>query len=92
MSCILTEDEVLNFIAKSGIEEDRKYYALNHLIALSFLGVEVKRAEFRYCTNADEIQKLNKRKDRYILKNLKSRYKIHKAFHAFLESLEEGED
>jgi hypothetical protein len=86
MPDIVTEDKAFSFIAKSGIEEKRKFHALNHLIALSFLGVEVDRNEFRYCTNAYEIQKLSKLKERYILNNnVEPRYRIHNAFHAFLE-------
>ena len=83
---ILSRGEVLRTIAKSGVDEDRQQYALRHLIALSFLGVEVRSNEFRYCSNIDEIQKLERLSERFGGDSaVAPRYRIHKAFHAFLE-------
>ncbi len=71
---------------KSVVDEDRQEYALRHLIALSFLGVEVRPNEFRYCSNIDEIQKLERLSERFADDSaIAPRYQIHKAFHAFLE-------
>lgn len=85
-SGILSREEVFRTISKSGVDEDRKEYALRHLIALSFLGVEVRSNEFRYCSNIDEIQKLERLSERFAGDSaIAPRYQIHKAFHAFLE-------
>ena len=85
-NCILTKDEVLAAISKSGLEDERHEYAISHLITLSFLGVEINPNEFRYCTNSEEILKLEKLSERYAERSMKKpRYKIHNAFHAYLE-------
>jgi len=82
----LSREEVLHIISRCGIDENRQESALSHLVALSFLGVEVRLNEFRYCANVDEIQKLEKLSNRYALDNgIEQRYRIHKAFHAYLE-------
>ncbi len=85
-SSILYRNEVSKLLFKSGIDKNRHDYALHHLIALSFLGVEIKLNEFRFCTGTDEIQKIEKLSERYITaENKIQRYQIHKAFHAYLE-------
>lgn len=85
-SSILCKNEVFKIMSKSGIDKNRHDYALRHLIALSFLGVEIKLNEFRFCTSADEIRKIERLSERYITtENKAQRYQIHKAFHAYLE-------
>ena len=85
-SSILHKNEVFKILSKSGIDKNRHDYALRHLIALSFLGVEIKLNEFRFCTSADEIRKIERLSERYITtENKAQRYQIHKAFHAYLE-------
>jgi len=85
-SSILCKNEIFTILSKSGIDKDRHNYALHHLIALSFLGVEIKLNEFRFCTSADEIRKIERLSERYItIENKAQRYQIHKAFHAYLE-------
>ncbi len=83
---ILSREEVFRTISKSDIEKDRQEYALRHLIALSFLGVEVRLNEFRYCSNIDEIQKLERLSARFASDSvIAPRYQIHKAFRSYLE-------
>lgn len=85
-SSILHKNEVFKILSKSEIDKNRHDYALRHLIALSFLGVEIKLNEFRFCTSADEIRKIERLSERYITaENKAQRYQIHKAFHAYLE-------
>lgn len=85
-STILTRDEVLSIVVKSGIEDNRREYALQHLVSLSFLGVEVSPDKFRYSLNAENIQKLVRLSERYIAtSSSEPRYRIHNAFHAYLE-------
>lgn len=83
---VLSKEDVLRTISKSRIDEERREYALRHLIALSFLGVEIKPNEFRYCSNVREMEKLERLSDRYARDSTSvPRYQIHKAFHAYLE-------
>jgi len=83
---ILTKNEIRQIISKSGIVDERLEYAIRHLFALSFLGIEVKKNDFRYCSNSDEIQKIEKLSERYVTENsLDQRYQIHNAFHSHLE-------
>jgi len=85
-SSILYKNEILKILSKSGIDKNLYDYALGHLIALSFLGVEIKLNEFRFCTSADEIQKIERLSERFVTNKKKGqRYQIHKAFHAYLE-------
>jgi Cdc6-like AAA superfamily ATPase len=85
-SSILHKNEIFKIFSKSGIDKNRHDYALRHLIALSFLGVEIKLNEFRFCTSVDEIRKIERLSERYITtENKAQRYQIHKAFHAYLE-------
>ncbi len=82
----LSREDVLRNISNRGIGEDRQEYALRHLIGLSFLGIEVKPNEFRYCSNVDEMEKLERLSERYASDSASApRYQIHKAFHAYLE-------
>lgn len=83
---VLSRQEVQTTIEKSGLESARQEYAIAHLIALSFLGVEVNSDQFRYCMNPDEIPVLTKLSERYSRgRSLEQRYRVHNAFHAFLE-------
>jgi len=85
-SSILYKNEIFEIFSKSGINRKRHNYVLRHLIALSFLGVEIKLNEFRFCTSSDEIQKIKRLSERYIAaENKTQRYQIHKAFHTYLE-------
>jgi len=85
-SSILYKTELFEIFSKSGINSNNYDYTLLHLIALSFLGVEIKLNEFRFCTSIDEIQKIKRLSERYIAaENKTQRYQIHKAFHAYLE-------
>lgn len=85
-SSILYKNEIFEIFSKIGINRKRHNYALHHLIALSFLSLEIKLNEFRFCTSADEIQKIKRLSERYITTEDKAqRYQIHKAFHAYLE-------
>jgi len=85
-SKILSREDVLRTISKSRINRERQEYALRHLVVLSFLGVEIKPNKFRYCSDVDEMQKLERLSDRYASDSASApRYQIHKAFHAYLE-------
>jgi len=85
-STILSREGVLRTISKSRIDEERQEYALRHLVLLSFLGVEIKPDEFRYCSNVGEMEKLERLSERYAGDSASApRYQIHKAFHAYLE-------
>lgn len=85
-STILSREDVLRTISKSHIDKERQEYALRHLVVLSFLGVEIKPNEFRYCSNVGEMEKLERLSDRYASDSARApRYQIHKAFRAYLE-------
>lgn len=85
-NCILTKEEVLKSIAKSGLKKNLWDHAISHLISLYFLGVEINPNEFRYCTNSEELRKLEKLSELYAERSMKAPcYRIHNAFHAYLE-------
>jgi hypothetical protein len=85
---ILTQTEVASILSKAEIPQEKHLDVTNHLIGLSFLGIEVARGNFVYSDEPREHRKnlvlaFNLSKDR--------RYCIHPAFWAYLEIGEIGE-
>ncbi len=83
---ILNADDVGALIAKAGIEEEQRQEVINHLCALSFLGLETQLGEFVFVNEDEELKKAE-----VLSRNLSEsrgsspRYRINPPFHAFLE-------
>jgi hypothetical protein len=82
---ILTQPEVAHILSKAHIPQEKHLAVTEHLIGLSFLGIEIDRNQFVY---SDEPREL--RKNMVLAINLardeqSRRYAIHPAFWAFLE-------
>ena len=89
---ILPLDAVKRAVGRGGIPEESQLTVVEHLCNLTFLGVEVRRGEFRFAEDEQEA-----RKDAVRARNVAealgepARYKINPAFCAFLE-IDESDD
>ncbi len=82
----ITHPELLKILSNAKIENENYDFALHHLITLSFLGLKVKDKEFRFCSNEEDVPKIEILAKRYAqLKGKEITYKIHNAFQSYLE-------
>jgi hypothetical protein len=83
---VLHEDEVLSSLAKAGVATSDQHQALRHLCGLSFLGLEVRNAEFAFVEDEDELQKAEVMARKLVEdRGGERRYRINPPFHAYLE-------
>jgi len=81
----VTEDEVAECIKGAGLASDLKESLMDHLIKLTFLGIEVDEGEFVFSEDPKELKRNNiigSKLARQLKR--KRRFKIHPAFYAFL--------
>ena len=82
---VLPRNLIFKFISSAGIPENSYTHVLDHLVKLSFLGMEVGPAEFAFSEEPGEYKK-NVILARKIEQNEDDRrYQIHPAFRAYLE-------
>lgn len=83
---ILSEEEVIAALVRANIPADAHESAINHLINLTFLGIETKEGEFRFSEDEQEAR-INSVLAAKLASDLarSSRYKINSAFCAFLQ-------
>ena len=83
---LISRSEVRQTIQNAGISEAKLDDVLRHLVARTFLGPEVNDGEFRFVYElsdlpiVESLERVRARGTRYDL-----RYKIHPAFHSYLE-------
>jgi hypothetical protein len=84
---ILTEQEVRQIILASGIEKSKVDYALDHLVGLTFLGLEIREGDFQYAEDLSEFQRQTAIAKKMIRhgKHRMQRYEINPAFYSYLE-------
>jgi hypothetical protein len=82
---LIFEDELEKCIKDAGLPIEMKDDLLNHLIRLTFLGMEVNSNTFEFVEDPKELKKAQILSAK-IARQLKSRrrFKIHPAFHSFL--------
>jgi Cdc6-like AAA superfamily ATPase len=83
----LSYDDVRARILKAEIQETSVDSVIEQLCALTFLGVEVADGDFRFPDSAAELKKVEVLARRLCeIRNSKPSYRIHRAFHPFLEN------
>lgn len=82
----LTYDEVASCISHAGVPEQEIEKVIGYLCALTFLGIEVDRSDFRFADDPNEYRK-NLALARRLSQSLQMplRYMINRPFWAFLE-------
>jgi hypothetical protein len=82
----LTSQEVSQCLSRAAVPAEVVPKVINHLCALSFLGVEVNEGDFRFADYAQEYRKNEALAKRLTMKRGgKTRYMVHPAFRAYLE-------
>ncbi len=85
-NAVLSEHEVRALVLKGLGDKERLDYAVNHLIGLGFLGVEIRESQFDFVEDYGEFKK-----SPVMARRLRSsrgapqRLKVNPAFHAYLE-------
>ncbi|MGC2111432.1 MAG: hypothetical protein WA655_18095, partial [Candidatus Korobacteraceae bacterium] len=90
-TAILSEEEVLRNIRQGLKDSAKETYALQHLIGLTFLGLEVRPGDFLFAEDPDEFRKNSVLASK--LRNQRQglqRFKVNPAFHAYLEVHDQG--
>jgi hypothetical protein len=82
---IVTEQEVKVILSKASIPADNHTSVIEHLIGLSFLGMEVDRDQFVFSDEPREFKKNSVLANKLAEDQLVRRYQIHPAFRAYLE-------
>jgi hypothetical protein len=86
---VLTEETVKELVAKADIPREKLDAVVEHLVKLSFLGVETSNQVFAYSDEPRELRKNNVLSDRYLEQHkLGRRYEINQPFRSYLEILE----
>ena len=84
---IFSENYIMLALIENGVEESELNEIIDILIKLTFLGFEVSKDKFEFMYNQNEEKKMKVLANRVASLNSdkQKRYKINKAFHAFLE-------
>jgi hypothetical protein len=85
-STFVTEDEVAKCVENAGLPIGLKDSLIDHLIKLTFLGIEVDEEKFVFTEDPKELKRnliLGAKLARQLKR--KRRFKIHQAFHSFLD-------
>lgn len=86
---VVSLEEIQKLIAKVSIEAERIDEVIDHLIRLSFLGVQVADDTFVYSEETRELIKNRVRSSRYYELNNRPRcYEINRPFRSYLEIVE----
>lgn len=80
---ILNENQIVNVIEKTGLEENKVRAAIEHLLDVTFLGVEVDNNKFEYFYD-DRDRKVIEVLARKYSENKERRYCINNPFHSYL--------
>lgn len=83
---LVTEDEVVQCIQNAELPIEMKDSLVDHLIRLTFLGVEVEENKFMFTEDPKELKR-NEILSSKLARTLKRkrRFKVHRAFQAFLD-------
>lgn len=84
-SSIVAEDELATILSAARIEGDKQAAVTEHLIWLSFLGLEIKKDEFVFSDDPGEYRKNYVLAQRITENSGKKRFRVHPAFRAYLE-------
>jgi hypothetical protein len=85
-SAILTGDDLAEIASRVSIQKDKVPEVIEHLIRLSFLGVEIDEGIFAYSEEARERKKNTVISDRFYKESDRSRrYEVSQPFRAYLE-------
>ncbi|MBU1063252.1 hypothetical protein KKC74_00355, partial [bacterium] len=84
---IINYDELIDTISK--VPHDKKVEtqeSINLLCSLTFLGIEIDKSKFVFSEDPQDFRKYNVIAQKYSkTQNMIRRYRVHPAFHAFLE-------
>ena len=87
MRSTLTKNEIVKVLLSAGISNEMIESMIDVLQDLTFLGLEIEEEEFAFSYSPEESQKNRKLAWRFAVeKGHKERFRIHKAFQAFLET------
>jgi hypothetical protein len=83
---LVTEDEIKKCIQSAGLPVELNDSLLDHLIKLTFLGIEVDEEKFVFTEDPKELKR-NQIFGARLARQLRRRrrFKIHAAFHSFLD-------
>ena len=83
---LLTYSEIVEIIKGSNIQIDLADKVIDDLCSLSFLGIEIENGDFAFIRNEDDLKRYRVMAKRIAVarEDKQRRFKIHKAFHAFL--------
>jgi hypothetical protein len=85
-AAIVTCDDIQTHLVRAAISPDRLTEVIEHLVGLSFLGLEVRPGVFLYSEETRELKKNSVLKSRYLQQSLHGeRFEINKPFRAYLE-------
>jgi hypothetical protein len=85
-AAIMTEDEVRRMISKADVSATAVDGVVDHLVKLSFLGVEISDGAFAYADEPRELKKNKVLADRFLGKQTENRrYQINPPFRSYLE-------
>jgi hypothetical protein len=83
---ILSETSVLLKVTDACIAPEKAADVINHLVSLTFLGLETSEGHFSYSDEAKELMKHSILADRIVkLRGGEKRYEVNSAFRAYLE-------
>lgn len=85
----LTLAQASEILLRAGIPQTQTAKVIDHLVGLSFLGLEVGRGQFVYAEDLSELKKYTVLSDKLAEEQRSRRYMIHPAFRAYLEVIEE---
>jgi len=87
---VLTEESVKELVAKADIPAEKVDAVVEHLVKLSFMGVEISDQVFAYSDEPRELRKNRVLSERFLAEVQKKRqYEINKPFRSYLEVFEE---
>lgn len=91
LSEIISEQEIMNAIEHAfGVAEQDARPIIDSLCNLSLFGIEVNADQFRFAEDPADSHKIRAMARQYCSRSGKpTRYKIHRAFHAYLETPQE---
>lgn len=82
---IVSEPEALRYIAKVGIPEPRRQHVIEHLVSLTFLGIETQAGRFAFSDDPRESRRNRALSDKVLVQDGKPRrYEINPAFCSYL--------
>jgi len=85
-STVIDQNEVEYCLAEAGVPESRYEIVIEELLFLNFLGIHLGNDDFRFLEDADQLRKLLVLEKKARKKSGRgASYRIHPAFHAYLE-------